>query len=323
VNAIFDGFKWHNLVDGDKNQFAAVYADCNESHRNAEEDDPALKDAEEEPETYEAVQIADYYQKTKATRSGKQEGTGKYDKHLVKGDSGRGGRAAAKQVTTWVPASQVIHVFPKLSTSKSISKADLSWIAHFSEVAWKTGGQPVTGVEAFNTSLGFETLPTPPPTLVVAPTQISCTCIAHNLNGHTQPATPPTTRRCAPCRASAVPFNHAISTSFLHPRRHPPDESAGTAGVLPQPTPNEFGTAGIPLETATAAPAAYLWPGRPCARRCGHRLWTRGGECNTPGCTPHCRVPHGKSFPRAFAPYVTDKNRVGVLTSFRSLSARQ
>jgi hypothetical protein len=69
VNAIFDGFKWHNLVDGDKNQFAAVYADCNESncglpfwlgkitkidrHRNAEEDDPALKDAEEEPDTYE------------------------------------------------------------------------------------------------------------------------------------------------------------------------------------------------------------------------------------------------------------------------------
>ena len=54
-------------------------------------------------------------------------------------------------------------VFPKLSSGNSIPKAELSWIAHFCEVAWKTGGQAVTGVEAFNTSLGYKTLPRPPP----------------------------------------------------------------------------------------------------------------------------------------------------------------
>lgn len=179
MNAIFDGFKWHNLVDEDKNKFAAIYADSNESngglpfwlgkitkidrHRNPEEDDPALKDAEEEPDTYEAVEIADYYQKTKQTPSGDQKGTGKYDKHLVDGAPGRGKRTTAKQVKTWVPASQVIYAFPKLSSNNSIPKDDLSWIAHFCEVAWKTGGRAVPGVEAFNTSLGFKTLPIPPP----------------------------------------------------------------------------------------------------------------------------------------------------------------
>ena len=41
--------------------------------------------------------------------------------------------------------------------------AELSWIAHFCEVAWKTGGHEVIGLEAFNTSLGYKTLPRPPP----------------------------------------------------------------------------------------------------------------------------------------------------------------
>ena len=179
MNAIFDGFKWHNLVEDDKNKFAAIYADSNESncglpfwlgkitkidrHRNPEEDDPDLKEAEEEPDTYEAVEIADYYQKTKLTSSGDQEGTGKYDKHLVDGAKRGNGRTAAKQVKSWVPASQVVYVFSKLSANGTIPKTDLSYIAHLCEVAWKTGGQALTGVEAFNTSLGFKTLPTPPP----------------------------------------------------------------------------------------------------------------------------------------------------------------
>ena len=180
MNAIFDGYKWHNVVDEDKNKFAAIYADSSESnyglpfwlgkitkidrHRNPEQDDPGLKDNEEESDTYEAVEIADYYQKTNLTSSGDKIGTGMYEKHLMDGAPVRGGgRTAAKQVKTWVPASQVIYVFPNLTGSKTIPKSELSYIAHFCEVAWKTGGQALSGVEAFNTSLGFKTLPVPPP----------------------------------------------------------------------------------------------------------------------------------------------------------------
>jgi len=67
-------------------------------------------------------------------------------------------------------------------------------------------------------------------------------------------------RRCAPCRASAVALNHAISASFRTPRHHHMDISTDAARTLPQQIPNEFGTAGIPLETAPAAQAAYLRP---------------------------------------------------------------
>jgi hypothetical protein len=180
VNHIFDGFKWHDLVDGDVNQFAAIYADSTASNhglpfwlgkitrinreRRPEDDNEELEDDAEEHETYEAVEIADYYQKTKKNRSGVVEPTGQYDKHRVAGAAvGRTGRTTSSQVKTWVPASQVIHVFPELTRGGLVPKQELSWIAHYCEVAWKTGGVAVVGAEAFNTSLGFKTLPRPPP----------------------------------------------------------------------------------------------------------------------------------------------------------------
>ena len=111
MNAVFDGYKWHNVVDEDKNKFAAIYADSSESnyglpfwlgkitkidrHRNPEQDDPGLKDNEEESDTYEAVEIADYYQKTNLMSAGDRIGTGKYEKHLVDGAPVRGGGRTA------------------------------------------------------------------------------------------------------------------------------------------------------------------------------------------------------------------------------------
>ena len=95
------------MVDKDRNQFAAIYADSEDSncglpfwlgkitnidrHRNPEEEDPALEDAEEASDTYEAVEIADYYQKTKMAPSGKREGTGRYEE--ARESTGRHGKA--------------------------------------------------------------------------------------------------------------------------------------------------------------------------------------------------------------------------------------
>ena len=180
LNGIYEGFKWHNLVDGDKGQFAAIYAESAEANcglpfwlgriaaidreRDPREDQEELDDEDEEEDTYEAVQIADWYQVRNSAAADGANGTGKYAAHKVDGAPKKGSkRTTATQVHTWVPASQVAYVFPKLLASGKIAKADLSWIAHHCEIAWKTRSVAVHGVEAFNTSLGHVTLPIPPP----------------------------------------------------------------------------------------------------------------------------------------------------------------